>query len=263
MLSIWRCQFYFPLFLLLSVSASQAVGMMFVKLPRPQSLALLASISCASRLFCSRFYKGLEKPVEKALFKGPNAWGFLTCTVVLYLYHRYLPAKMEFFGGYCYFTSRACASWLTAESNCSTMSSNLVTVHNQEENVYIQHRHNGERSWIGLNDRSVEGSFVWTNKEISKFRFWAPQQPNDWKNEDCVHTLGAKHGYTWNDVPCHNCYNYTCFKGTRHSKIYIYVNPHEPERLLDIWIWDVFNKHRAHTAFDFTQKTIETDCMEK
>ncbi|XP_073252205.1 uncharacterized protein [Porites lutea] len=120
--------------------------------------------------------------------------------------------RWSYFGGYCYFTSRACASWLTAESNCSTMSSNLVTVHNQEENVYIQHRHNGERSWIGLNDRSVEGSFVWTNKEISSFRFWAPQQPNDWKNEDCVHTLGAKHGYTWNDVPCTNCYNYTCFK---------------------------------------------------
>ncbi|CAH3188037.1 unnamed protein product [Porites lobata] len=118
----------------------------------------------------------------------------------------------SYFSGYCYFTSRTCGSWLTAVSNCSTMSSSLVTVHNQNENVYIQHRPNGERSWIGLNDRSVEGSFVWTNKEISKFRFWAPQQPNDWKNEDCVHTLGAKHGYTWNDVPCHNCYNYTCFK---------------------------------------------------
>ena len=114
------------------------------------------------------------------------------------------------------------------------MSSNLVTVHDQEENVYIQHRHNGERSWIGLNDRSVEGSFVWTNKEISKFRFWAPQQPNDWKNEDCVHTLGARHGYTWNDVPCTNCYNYTCFKGNKRStmKIYnlIYLNLHVPDR---------------------------------
>ena len=72
---------------------------------------------------------------------------------------------------------------------------------------------------------------MWTNKEISKVRFWAPQEPNDWKNEDCVHTL-------------------------------IYVNPHEPERLLDIFK-NAFNKHRAHTAFDFTQKTMETDCMEK
>ena len=126
------------------------------------------------------------------------------------------------------------------------MSSNLVTVHNQEENVYIQHRHNGERSWIGLNDRSVEGSFVWTNKEISKFRFWAPQQPNDWKNEDYVHTLGARHGYTWNDVPCSNCYNYTCFKGNERStmKIYnsIYLNLHVPDRQWIYWVKTTFTK---------------------
>ena len=56
------------------------------------------------------------------------------------------------------------------------MSSSLVTIHNHEENVYIQHRNNGERNWIGLNDRSVEGSFVWTNHELSNFRSWAPRQ---------------------------------------------------------------------------------------
>ncbi|XP_022809824.1 uncharacterized protein LOC111346825, partial [Stylophora pistillata] len=117
----------------------------------------------------------------------------------------------SYFDGYCYFTSLTCASWLAAESNCSAMGSQLVTVHNQEENVYVQHRHNGERSWIGLSDRSVEGSFVWTNKEISKFRYWASKQPNDWNSQDCVHTLGAKLGYAWNDVPCKNCFNFTCF----------------------------------------------------
>ena len=128
------------------------------------------------------------------------------------------------------------------------MSSNLVTVQNQEENVYIQHRHNGERSWTGLNDRSVEGSFVWTNQEISSFRFWAPQQPNNWKNEDCVHTLGAKHGYTWNDVPCTNCYNYTCFKGTKHSNFFLsmlFLVSHIA--LLDIFK-TAFNKVVTHTA---------------
>ena len=120
----------------------------------------------------------------------------------------------SYFDGFCYFTSSACAAWLTAASNCSAMGSSLVTVHNHEENVYIQHRHHGERSWIGLNDRSVEGSFVWINTELSGFRVWAPKQPNNFKNEDCVHTLGAKHDYEWNDVPCDSCFNYTCFKGT-------------------------------------------------
>ena len=127
--------------------------------------------------------------------------------------------EWSYYGGYCYFTSHACASWLTAESNCSAMNSSLVTVHSQEENVYTQHRHGGERSWIGLNDRSVEGSYVWTNKEINSFRFWAPHQPNDWKNEDCVHTLGARHGYTWNDVPCDYCYNFSCFTGNKHVHV--------------------------------------------
>ena len=69
-----------------------------------------------------------------------------------------------YFEGYCYFTSLESLPWLTAESNCSAMGSQLVTIHNQEENVYVQHRHNGERSLIGLNDRSVEGSFVWTKE---------------------------------------------------------------------------------------------------
>ncbi|CAH3165282.1 unnamed protein product, partial [Pocillopora meandrina] len=152
-----------------------------------------------------------------------NETGFRVCLKELYE-AKYDPLSVSYtvlsdicqpgwgyFDGYCYFTSPACMPWLTAESNCSAMGSQLVTIHNQEENVYVQHRHNGERSWIGLNDRSVEGSFVWTNKEISKFRFWAHQQPNDWNNEDCVHTLSAKHGYAWNDVPCDNCFNFTCF----------------------------------------------------
>ena len=69
-----------------------------------------------------------------------------------------------YFEGYCYFTSLASLPWLAAESNSSAMGSQLVTIHNQEENVYVQHRHNGERSWIGLNYRSVEGSFVWTKE---------------------------------------------------------------------------------------------------
>ncbi|XP_066022454.1 uncharacterized protein [Pocillopora verrucosa] len=121
----------------------------------------------------------------------------------------------DYFNGYCYFTSSNCSSWPTAERKCAKMGSHLATVHNQEENVYIQHRHNGEKSWIGLNDRSVEGSFLWTKKGTSSFRFWAPNQPNNYTDQDCVHTLGAKNEYTWNDVSCDDCFKFTCFKGKK------------------------------------------------
>lgn len=121
----------------------------------------------------------------------------------------------DYYNGYCYFTSSNCSSWPTAERKCAKMGSHLATVHNQEENVYIQHRHNGEKSWIGLNDRSVEGSFLWTKKGTSSFRFWAPNQPNNYTDQDCVHTLGAKNEYTWNDVSCDDCFKFTCFKGKK------------------------------------------------
>ena len=119
----------------------------------------------------------------------------------------------DYFDGYCYFTISTCTTWSNAQTKCCKMGSHLVTVHNQEENVHIQHRHNGEKSWIGLNDRSVEGSFVWTKKGTSSFRFWAANQPNNNKDQDCVHTLGSNNGYTWNDISCDNCFKFTCFKG--------------------------------------------------
>ena len=119
----------------------------------------------------------------------------------------------DYFNGYCYFTSSTYTTWSNSLTKCSKMGSHLVTVHSQEENVYIQHRHNGERSWIGFNDRSVKGSFVWTKKGTSSFRFWAPNRPNNYTDQDCVHTLGAKNGYTWSDSSCDNCFKFTCVKG--------------------------------------------------
>ena len=79
--------------------------------------------------------------------------------------------------------------------------------------MYIQHRHNGDKAWIGLNDIATEGLFSWVDGCPDKFRYWAEKQPNDFRGEDCVHTLGARHGYTWNDVDCSTCHQYTCKKG--------------------------------------------------
>ena len=93
------------------------------------------------------------------------------------------------------------------------MGANLPAIESQEENVYIQHRHNGDKAWIGLNDIATEGLFVWVDGCPEKFRYWAEKQPNDFGGEDCVHTLGARHGYTWNDVDCSTCHQYTCKKG--------------------------------------------------
>ena len=41
-------------------------------------------------------------------------------------------------------------------------------------------------------------------------------QSNNFNEEDCVHALGVKYNYEWNDVNCSDCHQYTCQKG-RHS----------------------------------------------
>ena len=119
----------------------------------------------------------------------------------------------SYFSGYCYFTSETCANWTTALSKCHQENSVLVNINNNEENVFIQHRHNGAKSWLGLNDISVEGNFTWVDRGDGNFTAWAKNQPNNYREEDCVHALGVKYNYEWNDVQCSDCHQYTCKKG--------------------------------------------------
>ena len=98
-------------------------------------------------------------------------------------------------------------------AKCHDEKSVLADVNNNEENVYLQHRHNCEKSWLGLNDISTEGDFTWADLGRANFTAWAKNQPNNFGEEDCVHALGVEFNYEWNDVKCSDCHQYTCKKG--------------------------------------------------
>ena len=68
-------------------------------------------------------------------------------------------------------------------------------------------------SWLGLNDISTEGNFTWADRGEGNFTAWAKTQPNNFNEEDCVHALGLRYNYEWNDVKCSDCHQYTCKKG--------------------------------------------------
>lgn len=67
--------------------------------------------------------------------------------------------------------------------------------------------------WIGLNDRAIEGTYVWDGDNTkANYTNWFPGEPNDYSGkEDCVHITASQYfsGF-WNDNYCGQARKYVC-----------------------------------------------------
>ena len=61
---------------------------------------------------------------------------------------------------------------------------------------------------------ATEGRFVWSQsgKGVT-FQSWAPGEPNNQGNADCVVMWGDMYNYKWDDVPCYKKYWFVCERG--------------------------------------------------
>ncbi|XP_030606810.1 brevican core protein [Archocentrus centrarchus] len=120
----------------------------------------------------------------------------------------------EKFQGFCYQHFSKRQSWEAAEQHCRLSGGHLLSVMTPEEQDYINDKYR-EYQWIGLNDRTIEGDFRWSDGNPLLYENWYKGQPDSYflSGEDCAVMVWHDGGH-WSDVPCNYHLSYTCKKGS-------------------------------------------------
>ncbi|XP_056883407.1 C-type mannose receptor 2-like isoform X1 [Takifugu flavidus] len=139
-----------------------------------------------------------------ALFGGsPNfgTWGDVNCTVrYRFICYRGLRnVTPSFIKIYQYL------SWYDAQTYCRENYDDLASIRNHTENAVITSLAGADIVWIGLH-RDKQ----WSDGSPSKFRYWAPGQP-DSGDEECVTTAFNNSGL-WSDDNCSLSFPFICYK---------------------------------------------------
>uniref|UniRef100_A0A3Q3VNU8 C-type lectin domain-containing protein n=1 Tax=Mola mola TaxID=94237 RepID=A0A3Q3VNU8_MOLML len=122
----------------------------------------------------------------------------------------------------CYYFSADTKSWSDANTFCSEQGSDLLSIRDIHERLWVRTQISTEVYWIGLNDRSREGVWEWSDGSgdpniVWCFRAWIPGQPDNWGDapgEDCGQVVGSNSGQ-WNDENCDIENKFICNGGLR------------------------------------------------
>ncbi|CAM9842483.1 unnamed protein product, partial [Heterosigma akashiwo] len=113
--------------------------------------------------------------------------------------------------GACYYYNEDSLSWEDAQTACEALGGKLVSVNSEDINTEILSLAGSSDAWIGLNDQTTEGTYMWSDDstlESDDYTNWYEGEPNNYNDsEDCVamYTNGQ-----WNDYPCSTSLSSVC-----------------------------------------------------
>ncbi|XP_037330723.2 ladderlectin-like [Pungitius pungitius] len=119
------------------------------------------------------------------------------------------------FQGRCYKYFATRVTWADAEIHCVSLGTNLVSIHSQEEQSFVEYLIKNfdpaeGYTWFGLSDTQKEGAWMWSDGSRVDFTFWGHGQPdNTGGKEHCVQT-NSSHVQRWNDYACSTLLSFVC-----------------------------------------------------
>ena len=118
--------------------------------------------------------------------------------------------------GNCYMLFTALVDWEVALVQCMDIEAHLVDITSASENQIVFNLAGAPYTWMGGNDRVLEGSWVWLNGDSIGYVNWRTGEPNNSTSsdpvngEDCM-VLEGNQGGTWDDRPCTlRTYQFVC-----------------------------------------------------
>ncbi len=120
--------------------------------------------------------------------------------------------NVEYYDDGTYLYCETAAAWSSAQTTCQSYGYDLLTVNDADENAWAvetANTYSTAKWWIGFNDISTEGSWVWASGESASYTNWHSGEPNNAGNEDCAQ-FNRFSDETWNDEPCSSSFRFIC-----------------------------------------------------
>uniref|UniRef100_G3P102 C-type lectin domain-containing protein n=1 Tax=Gasterosteus aculeatus aculeatus TaxID=481459 RepID=G3P102_GASAC len=121
----------------------------------------------------------------------------------------------------CYLLSTRDGSWENGRKDCRDQGADLVIIDSLEEQKFLSN-FTTSRSWFGLSDKDIEGTWKWIDGTPLTAAYWYRDanvvEPNNEgggsiEGEDCADIEPKPNPqYSWNDLSCNFALRWICEK---------------------------------------------------